>query len=54
MNLIGSIQYLGNSLARRSQHKGKPAHQNDKKKNQPDSPHSSEGSRLGKKLDINA
>jgi len=56
MDLIGSIQYLGNRLAGRkaSQNKGKPGHKNGEKKNQPDSPHLSAETRLGQKLDTTA
>lgn len=56
MNLIGSIPYLGNRFAGRkaSQDKEKPAHKNAEKKNQSETPHLSEGARLGQKLDTTA
>jgi hypothetical protein len=56
MDLIGSIQYLGNSLAGRktSQGKEKPAKKNGEKKNPADEQHSPSGTRLGQKIDTTA
>lgn len=56
MNLIGSIQYLGNKLSGRksSQSKEKPAQKHGENKNPANVTHCTEDTRLGQKLDTTA
>lgn len=52
MDLIGSIQNLGNKLTGQKSGQKKPARKD--KKNTADAPHSTTESRLGQKLDTTA
>ncbi len=56
MNLISSIQYLGNKLSGRksSQSKQKPAPKHAEKKNPANAPHGPDDNRLGQSVDTTA